>query len=121
MSIVIVKRTKKNRVKGTPTIKFYSFGNYFTFSYKAKDLLDINAGDGVMFAFNFKEKKAFVFKEDDEDSFKLNKIQNRNILRFGSKELADYFNKCFCLTNEKKHIFELRQTDNEKFEMEYVP
>lgn len=121
MSIVIVKRTKKNRVKGLPTIKFYSLGNYFTFSYMAKDLLEVNPGDGVMFGFNFKERKAFVFKENDEDSFVLNKIPNRNILRFGSKELADYFNKCFCLTNEKKHIFQLKQIDSEKFEMEYVP
>lgn len=124
MSYIVVHRKKKNRVKLHPFIKFYPEHSYFTFSYKASELLDIRSGDGVMFGFNFKEKKAFVFKDNSSDAFILNKVSGRNLLKFGSIDLKQYFLDCFNFNENDIGIyrFNLLQTNKtHKYELQYQP
>jgi hypothetical protein len=121
MSLIIVRRKKKNHVKDMATIKLYSSRSYFTFSYKAKEIMNLKTGDGVMFGFNFKDKKAFISKDNDEDSFKVNKVPNRNLLRFGSKDLKEYFMNCFQFEEEKVFTFEIILTSSNKYELQYRP
>jgi hypothetical protein len=119
MSIVIVRRNKKNRVKDKPTIKLYVSNNSFSLSYRATEILDVVAGDGLMFSLNYKTRKASISKDNDEDSFKLNRMPNRKILRFSSVDLVDHFLNCFGLHKEGVHIFQITPK-GEKFQLEYV-
>ena len=124
MSYIVVHRKRKNRVKLHPFIKFYPKHGYFTFSYKAAEILKVNSGDGVMFGFNFKEKRAYVFKDNSKDAFTLNKVSGRNLLKFGSIDLRDYFLQCFNFDHSDDiYRFNLiiSSTNKKKYELQYQP
>ncbi|MDB0613831.1 hypothetical protein [Tenacibaculum maritimum] len=97
----------------------YTINNNFTLSYMTCDLLDVQAGDGIMFSFNYKTRKAFVVKDNEIDSFKLNRMSTCKLLRFSSVDLVDHFLNCFGLDQVGVHVFQLTKK-GKKFELEYV-
>lgn len=108
-------------------IKLYSKSDCFSLSNRTCRLLDVSVGDGLMFSFNYKEEKVSVFKDNEEDCFRLNQIEYndcvRKILRFKSVDLCRHFLDCFGLDNHGVHSFIIvKKVINGKrnFVLEYV-
>ena len=96
--LIIVKREKKynfNEMAIKPLLKVSYKKGRFHISSEAAKILDVKANDGVMFAFNMKDRKAWIFKESEPDAFMVRERTNENQLNFTSVELAEYFDKCF--------------------------
>lgn len=86
----------------------------FTIFELAADLLNVKEGDGLMFAFNQKNKKAWVCKDDEEDAFKVRKNKNTGY-RMTSKELVEFFDNTFDLLDTGRSTFRFKvEAANEK-------
>ena len=123
MSVVIVRRIKKNRVKDDPVIKVSATKASFALSYKANEILDVKVGDGLMFSFNNSTQTARVWKDSEEGNYPLNKVNGRNILRFSDSILLNYLLECYGLDRQGVHSFTVVDTKNKdpqkRFELHY--
>lgn len=123
MSVVIVRRVKKNRVKSDPVLKVSVSKASFALSYKANEILDVIVGDGLMFSFNNSTQIARVWKDSEEGNYSLNKVSGRNILRFSDSVLLNYLIECYKLDREGIHTFTITDTKNKdpqkRFELRY--
>jgi len=90
-------------------------GGKFIMSKKAKMFLNVECGDRIMFKFNQKEKTVYIFKDSEDDAFKLYK-KSKHTLRFFSRNLRDHFDETFNLleTNKDYANFEVSEMSNEK-------
>lgn len=104
-----------------PRIKFDTTRGAFVVFKKTADLLKAGHRDAVMFAFNKKDKCAYIFKEDpEEDSYYLSS-SGREYYRFTSKELMLFFVEFFDIKNEGSVYFDVESTPNEKGMFKVVP
>ena len=104
-----------------PRIKIEMPRGTFVVFKKVADLLKAGNRDAVMFAFNKKDKCAYIYKEEpEEDSYYLSN-SGREYYRFTSKELMHYFIDFFKVEKEKAVYFEVLTTPNEKGMFKVVP
>ena len=114
--LLYVRRTYGRFRRKSPTLKLEINGNRFILSEKAQENTKLKNDDGVMFGFNYKAKKAYMFKDDEPDAFMLRtKSINDNGLRFTSKDLANHFIDCFNIDLDKStYFFSVADEPNEK-------
>jgi len=114
--LLYVRRTNGRFRRKSPTLKLEINGNRFILSEKAQENTKLKNDDGVMFGFNYKAKKAYMFKDDEPDAFMLRtKSINDNGLRFTSKDLANHFIDCFNIDLYKStYFFSVADEPNEK-------
>ena len=104
-----------------PRIKIELPRGTFVIFKKVAELLDAVQRDAVMFAFNKKEKCAYIYKEEpEEDSYYLGNA-GREYYRFTSKELMLFFIDFFGIENEKAVYFDVDSIPNEKGMFKVVP
>ncbi len=104
--LTIVRRTNGKGAQTHPTLKLEMNGNRFLLRLKAVNNIGLKHDDGVMFGFNYKEKKAYLFKDDEPDAFILrNKSETDKGLRFTSKNLMTHFVDCFGLSKEENNYY----------------
>lgn len=114
--LIIVRRINGYFLRKIPTLKLELKGNRFTLCRKAQYNTGLKHDDGVMFGFNYKQKKAYIFKDNEPDAFILRKKSVKdNGLRFTSKDLANHFIDCFELDLEKSsYFFTVAEKPNDK-------
>lgn len=114
--LTYVRRTNGRFTRKAPTIKLEVNGFRFILNEKAQENTKLKHEQGVMFGFNYKQKKAYIFKDDEPDAFILRtKSVSDNGLRFTSKDLANHFIDCFGLDlKESKYFFAVSEKPNEK-------
>jgi hypothetical protein len=104
-----------------PRIKIELPRGTFVIFKKVAELLDAGQRDAVIFAFNKKEKCAYIYKEEpEEDSYYLGNA-GREYYRFTSKELMLFFIDFFGIENEKAVYFDVDSVPNEKGMFKVVP
>lgn len=110
------RRTNGPFRRNPPTLKLEINDNRFILSEKAQENTKLKNDDGVMFGFNYKQKKAYMFKDDEPDAFLLRaKSVKYNGLRFTSKDLANHFIDCFNIDMDKStYFFSVADKPNEK-------
>jgi hypothetical protein len=107
--LITVRRSSHvgfSRMYNEPLLNVSAPSGRIVISKTAAVALDINENEGLMFGFNYKEQKAYVFKENEPDSFRCRRPGN-NSFRFTSKNLLYHFSKCFELnfeTNPTHHF-----------------
>lgn len=95
-------------------------GTFVVFDKVAK-LIEAGHGDAVMFAFNKKNKCAYIYKEEpEEDSYYLS-YSGRKYYRFTSKELMLFFIDFFGIVKERAVYFDVDSTPNEKGMFKVMP
>lgn len=77
-----------------PLLKISEDGRHH-FSSRVVEILRINDGEGVMFAFNNKEGKGYIFKDDDPEAFIVRIKSHERIFRFCAKHLITFFESAF--------------------------
>ena len=98
-----------------PRIKIEMPRGTFVVFKKVADLLKAGNRDAVMFAFNKKDKCAYIYKEEpEEDSYYLSN-SGREYYRFTSKELMLFFIDFFGIEKEKAVYFDVDSTPQEPF------
>jgi len=116
-NLQIVRRTRHqggSNLFSNPILKLEVDKSRFIISKKATENIGLKQDDGIMFGFNFKEKKCFLFQDDEMDSFKV-RIKDKNSMRFTSKDLAAYFMDCFQLKLDVSgYYFDVSENPNEK-------
>jgi len=114
--LIIVRRLNGKYCSNKPTIKLEMNGNRFVFSKQTMDNLKLKHESKVMFGFNYKEKKAYIFIENEEDSFVLKaKGGSDPNLRFTSIDLMNHFINCFQIDDGlNKYYFDVAEKINEK-------
>jgi hypothetical protein len=96
--LIYVKRDKSAQIKVSRNalmrleIKY----NRFCFNRLGAEVLGVKEKDGLMFAFNKKEKRAYIVKDNEEDAFFLHK-KDEFVLKLQSKALALFFIETFDL------------------------
>lgn len=115
-TLTIVRRKNGRFARKSPSLKFEIKGNRFILSEKAQANTKLKHDEGVMFGFNYSQKKAYIFKDDEPDAFILRtKSVNDKGLRFTSKDLGEHFINCFNLTEDKtNYFFEVAEKPNNK-------
>lgn len=104
-----------------PCIKIELSRGTFVIFKKVADLLNAKARDAVMFAFNKKDKCAYIYKEEpEEDSYYLGS-SGREYYRFTSKELMVFFIDFFEIEKEKVAYFDVAEIPNEKGMFKVLP
>lgn len=104
-----------------PRIKIEMPRGTFVVFKKVADLLKAESRDAVMFAFNKKDKCAYIYKEEpEEDSYYLSN-SGREYYRFTSKELMLFFIDFFGIEKEKAVYFDVDSIPNEKGMFKVVP
>ena len=93
-----------SRMYNEPLLNVTAPSGRIVISKTASTALDINENDGLMFGFNYKNQTAYLFKEDEPDSFRCRKTGN-NSFRFTSKNLLFHFEKCFELNFENTSTY----------------
>lgn len=98
-----------------PRVKIEMPRGTFVIFKKVAQLLNAGHRDAVMFAFNKKDKCAYIFKEEpEEDSYYLSN-SGREYYRFTSKELMLYFIDFFEINESLRTVyFNVEQLPNEK-------
>jgi len=114
--LTIVRRINGRFTRKIPNLKLEIKGCRFILNLKAQENTKLKEDDGVMFGFNYKQKKAYIFKDDEPDAFLLRtKSANNKGLRFASKDLANHFIDCFDLDFEKNsYFFKVAEKPNDK-------
>jgi len=114
--LIIVRRKNGRFTRKSPSIKLELSGNRFIFNNQVSINVNLKNDDGVMFGFNYKQKKAYLFKDNEPDAFMLRtKSTNDSNLRFTSKDLMVHFIDCFGLDmDESKYFFAVAEKPNEK-------
>jgi hypothetical protein len=115
--LIIVKRKTRSQLRtfNESVLKLELKNSRFILSQKAADILCVDSNKGIMFAFNMKDKKAFICKDDEDDAFIL-KRKDAYTLRFSSKDVANYFIDTFDLlsTDKQTFIFYVSSMKNDK-------
>lgn len=115
--LIFIKRGSKSKLRtfNKPVIKLELNCGRFIISDVAAKLLELDDNDGVMFAFNQKEKTAYIIKDNEDDAFILQR-KDKNVLRFSSKNLTEYFADTFDLYESGKasFVFNIEEKANEK-------
>jgi hypothetical protein len=115
--IIFVKRASHNQLRtfGKPVIKLEIKNGRFIISNLVAKALKVDNNDGLMFGFNQKNKTAYVIKDDEDDAFKISR-KDPHTLRFSSKDLLNYFDDTFNLTeqNKKSFVFLVNLTPTER-------
>lgn len=110
--LTIVRRTKNigsTIGHGLPVMRLDTHGR-FIFTKAASQLLKLKKDDGLMFGFNYKNQKAFLFKENEIDSFRIRERKDTS-KHFTSKPLKVHFMDCFKIALVKKQHFLLTKSD----------
>jgi hypothetical protein len=109
--LIIVKRTRNNNqfMSHKPLLKISDDGRHH-FSNSVVEILRVKHGDGVMFAFNNKEGKGYIFKDEDPEAFIVKCKSHERIFRFCAKHLITFFEKAF---NSKVIDYQLFTVSNE--------
>lgn len=107
--IVIFRRQRSSKGQllshELPRIKIEMYRGTFVIFKKVASLLGAGNRDAIMFAFNKKDKCAYVFKEDPaEDSYYLSN-SGRAYYRFTSKDLMLFFVEIFDLDINEKNVY----------------
>jgi hypothetical protein len=104
-----------------PLIKIEMPRGTFAVFKKVANLLKADNRDAIMFAFNKKDKCAYIYKEEpEEDSYYLSN-SGREYYRFTSKEEMLFFIDFFEIEKEKAVYFDVNSTPNEKGMFKVVP
>lgn len=109
--LLIVRRTKSigsTIGHGLPIFRLDIHGR-FIFTKTASELLGLKKNDGLMFGFNYQDQKAYLFKEDEPDSFRVRERKDTS-KHFTSKPLMVHFIDCFKLNLENKQHFSLSKS-----------
>jgi len=102
MLVLVKRKNAKVTVRyQRPIIRIEYPRGRFVFSKPLCKMLELKAGDGVMFAFNRTNKKGYLIKDNEEDSFFLRE-KTKNNLRFDSKDLLSHFIDTFDLLDGGK-------------------
>jgi len=117
MEIVRRKRYSSGQYKchEKPYIKLELPRGQIVVFKSAMDLMGYKHNEAVMFGFNRKDKRGFIFKEEPQpDSYYL-RDNKRGYSRFTSKDLMLYMIDVFEISSDEKTVFfELEKTPNEK-------
>lgn len=94
--LIIVKRSRNNNqfMSHKPLLKISEDGRHH-FSNRVVEILRVKDGEGVMFAFNNKEGKGYIFKDDDPEAFIVRTKSHERIFRFCAKHLITFFESAF--------------------------
>lgn len=94
--LIIVKRSRNNNqfMSHKPLLKISEDGRHH-FSSRVVEILRVKDGEGVMFAFNNKEGKGYIFKDDDPEAFIVRTKSHERIFRFCAKHLITFFESAF--------------------------
>ncbi len=94
--LIIVKRTRNNNqfMSHKPLLKISEDGRHHL-SGRVAEILGLNDADGVMFAFNNKEQKVYIFKDDDPEAFIIRTKSHEKVFRFCAKHLITFFESAF--------------------------
>ena len=116
--LVFVKRTKHISLKNiskNPMLTLNCHQSRFSINQSLASLLQVDSNDGLMFAFNKKEKIGYIMKKNEIDSFII-KRRDKNYLRFSAKDLKLFFIEVFDLTEKKKgsYYFIVDEIQNNK-------
>ena len=107
----------------TPKIKLTLPRGEIVFYKKVLELMSLNTGDAVMFAFNKKNKVGYIYKEEPEDDSYILKDSSYQYLRFTSKQLGLFIIDVFELDPTLvSHYFIMKLThakDKFKFQFTY--
>jgi hypothetical protein len=98
--LVVIKRiTKFNNLKMATNsmLKLSRRGRFHLSKIAAKTIGVDLTQPGIMFAFNYSAKKAYIFKENESDSFIVRKRNKEDQFNFTSVLLAEHFIKCFSI------------------------
>lgn len=98
-----------------PVIKLDVKIGRFSISQMLADILIVDNNDGLMFAFNKKNKTAFLMKDGEKDAFILRR-KDQGTLRFTSKDLKQHFVETFELLDSeiKTYVFSVSTDPNER-------
>ena len=115
--IIFVKRVNPSnqRTFKNAVIKVEIKGGRFIISQKLAEILKVDNEDGLMFGFNRKAQTGYVVKDDEPDAFIL-KRKDSNTLRFTSKDLLQFFDDTFGLSElgKSNFVFTVNVKPNEK-------
>lgn len=114
--LIFVKKGKASQNDfAKPMLKLETRDWRFIINKEASKLLNVDVNDGLMFAFNLKEKTAYLIKDDEDDAFKLSR-KDDNSFRFSSKNLVEHFDQIFGLfeKGDKTFRFKVNPEPNEK-------
>ena len=113
----VVRRTRMVKTSISykqPTMKVEAPKGRFFFTRQASYLMRLEEGSGVMFGFNYGEKKCYIFKDNEIDSFRLRSANKGSSLRFTAKDLVEHFKKCFDMEDGSAY-FEVKKDDDFRF------
>lgn len=105
--------------KKPPTIRIEVKNNRFILSTQLSKKLDLRNGNGVMFKINYNQKKAYIYKDNDPESYIVG--QNNRVFRFNSKEMIFVFHRMHGILSKDKFYFNAFETENKGvFSLEFV-
>ena len=97
-----------------PRIKIEIPRGTFVIFKKTAEILGAGNRDAVMFAFNKKDKCAYIYKEDPEDDSYFLGNSGRAYYRFTSKNLMNFFLEIFEIESENHLYFDVEEKPNDK-------
>lgn len=115
-----IKKYKTNSIKSdTPIVvyKYYENRTYvLKFNNKAADLMQLNNQSSIMLSFNYKGKRAYIWKEDNEDdNFRVMGKPRKGMFIYCTS-FADQLKKTFDIT-ENIQVFALSKSKQNKFKI----
>jgi hypothetical protein len=112
--IVLFKRTGSHVKGNKPLIRMvYVRGDFVIYNKTAK-ILNVKAGDALMFGFSKKNACGIVFKQKPgKDNYILNE-SSRNYFRFSSLPLLHFYRDSFNIIDKEAIYFELEPLPDEK-------
>lgn len=122
-NLIIVRRVRNignNRLYNQPILKLEFPQGRFILSKVACTNIGIKQDDGLMFGFNRSEKKAYLFKDDEPDSFRV-RIKDKASMRLTSKDLMVHFIECFKLEMNTPAYFLVSKKADEKNRFQLPP
>jgi len=113
--IEVIRRDRSHKTEKPLTMRIEVMGSRFGFNKRVANLLNVELGGGVMFAFNKKNKTAFICKDNEIDAFKLRR-KNKTMFSFSSNDLFDHFDEVFQLLEkvEVSYCFNVSANPNDK-------
>jgi len=124
MDIEIFRRQRGSsgqwKAHSRPLIKLETPRGQIIVFKNAMDIMGFKHGEAVMFGFNKKEQKGYIFKEEPEDDSYYLRDNGKGYARFTSKDLMLFMIDIFNLTNEKNYYFKINKTPNQKGMYEFM-
>lgn len=111
---LVFRKRKKDKKNKLPRIRIWLPSGTFIIYQATAELLKVEKGDALMFAFSKKKNCAYVFKEEPEqDNYHLG-MEGVINYRFTNKDLMLYFIDFFGIKGDKSVYFNVKSTPNEK-------